>query len=273
MKTMTTQIKQERPILFSPQLAGKVHDGSKTMTRRVVKPQPLSVTDDPTSFEKADLTGDDCALMGYDECPPGFRPTRKFVFDRETMARLQFLRPAVNRKPTKAQVQREMKTYNPRPNDNWWSEREVLGLCPYGVPGDRLFVRESIGYTVDSRGQVVLVYASGDDQAFYVLAEDCGEGDYVALGEQTDRSRCSPVAAWKPSIHMPRWACRTVVELLGVTVERLLSITLADAIAEGFASVADFIEAFYALNPEWRGKDPWVFVLVFHRIIKERPIQ
>lgn len=75
-------------------------------------------------------------------------------------------------------------------------------LCPYGVPGDRLWVREAFGY-----------YADG---SFF----------YKADGTE-------PNTKHHPSIHMPRKASRINLEITSVRVERLKDISEADAIAEG----------------------------------------
>lgn len=111
----------------------------------------------------------------------------------------------------------------------WWPSRKAQSMVeirdmgslgPYGARGDRLWVKERFGYTTDRRGTVVLVY-SDDADARFVLAEDNGEGDFCGLGGRADRSVCNPVDRWRPSIHMPRWACRLVLEITGVRVERL----------------------------------------------------
>lgn len=87
--------------------------------------------------------------------------------------------------------------------------------CPYGKPGDRLWVRE----TWAKWGR--------DDQ--------CGEGPaqthepiYRADGWPWDERD-----KWRPSIHMPRRVSRITLEVSGVRVERLQDISHADALAEG----------------------------------------
>ena len=83
-------------------------------------------------------------------------------------------------------------------------------LCPYGVPGDRLWVRETFYrtcFTESSRGPGSCVYRA----------------DGAACGER----------GWSSSIHMPRWASRLTLEIKDVRVERLQAISEADAIAEG----------------------------------------
>lgn len=75
--------------------------------------------------------------------------------------------------------------------------------CPYGRPGDRLWVRESFWQ----------------------------EGSYIRY--KADGRHTSEYARWKPSIHMPRTACRLVLEITNVRVERLHDISAEDAMAEG----------------------------------------
>ncbi len=81
--------------------------------------------------------------------------------------------------------------------------------CPYGQPGDRLWVRET---WQRAGGNTGYWYAATDSKA------DDGE---------------SPVGRWRPSIHMPRAACRLTLDVTGVRLERLKDITYEDALAEG----------------------------------------
>ena len=99
--------------------------------------------------------------------------------------------------------------------------------CPYGVPGDRLWVRET--FRVESVGTHVPVKIPYEDVGIV----------YAADGEKRNIHREYPSALSrtchnnKPSIFMPRWASRITLEITGVRVERLQEITEADAIAEG----------------------------------------
>lgn len=83
--------------------------------------------------------------------------------------------------------------------------------CPYGQPGDRLWVRETFATWSNGEGE------SGID---YHATPTCNDVD----------------RGWKPSIHMPRWASRIQLENLVIRAERLQEITEEDAIAEGFMS-------------------------------------
>lgn len=89
--------------------------------------------------------------------------------------------------------------------------------CPYGAPGNRLWVRETWSQptTLDP------------GPTFY-------RADYPAC-VPPEFTNVPPVEAitWKPSIHMPRSACRLVLEVTGVRVERLQAISEAEAVAEG----------------------------------------
>lgn len=87
--------------------------------------------------------------------------------------------------------------------------------CPYGVPGDRMWVREAfrIAATMDGQPHTLAV-----PQAVWYAADD-------AIPRLLGRGR--------PSIRMPRWASRLTLDVESVRVERLQDITEEDAIAEG----------------------------------------
>jgi hypothetical protein len=99
--------------------------------------------------------------------------------------------------------------------------------CPYGQSGDRLWVRETWccdDYRVQSGpylevpgAREALFYRADNEYPF-----EAPEGKF-----------------WKPSIHIPRWASRILLEVVSVRVERLQDISEADAIAEGIDSDED----------------------------------
>jgi hypothetical protein len=101
------------------------------------------------------------------------------------------------------------------------------------VPGDRLWVREATGIA-DHRGYQVLVYQA-DGAAYHILATEGGEGEEVGRGRPVRGVDAKTVTRWRPSIHMPRWACRLVLEVVSVRVERVQAIrhVAADLEAEG----------------------------------------
>lgn len=107
-----------------------------------------------------------------------------------------------------------------RDSENAWRELR----CPYGVPGDRLWVREAWRSTGDG--------GRCDDMPPRDLQPH--EIWYEADGKAPE-SEC--VGKLRHSMFMPRWASRITLVLESVAVERLQDITEADAIAEGCAPV------------------------------------
>ena len=98
-------------------------------------------------------------------------------------------------------------------------------LCPYGQPGDRLWVREAfgIGYDDGNGGLSAIPWTGSDPQR---------DGTVVYRADFNEEPD-EPRRPWKPSIHMPRWASRILLEVTGVRVERLQDISEEDAAAEG----------------------------------------
>lgn len=100
----------------------------------------------------------------------------------------------------------------------------IRECCPYGVQGDRIWVREA--FRVHSRATDVatLVYKASERNSWT---------------EQTHRvpvAVCNKPATpekWTPSLHMPRWASRILLEITDVRVERLNAISPEDAESEG----------------------------------------
>jgi hypothetical protein len=95
--------------------------------------------------------------------------------------------------------------------------------CPFGEPGDRLYVRETFLYVGPGSGSDLPIYREERANPENHTAENCW---YRA-------SRPDETLVWTPSIHMPRWASRISLEVTGVRVERLQDISAADARAEG----------------------------------------
>lgn len=143
--------------------------------------------------------------------------------------------------------------------------------CPYGGPGDRLWVRETFQFyfpnTIDESEMVREIWRAKNERRR-------PEGSVVCY-RATDKlpliiSPDGDEIGWTPSIHMPRWASRITLELTDVRVQRLLEITAADVVAEGFQFSSD-IEQFKATWKKLNGADswdenPWVWALTFDRL-------
>lgn len=124
--------------------------------------------------------------------------------------------------------------------------------CPYGKPGDRLWVREA-WCPMPSHRPIPCPEKYDDKLAWYRA-----DGDRPTWAEQR----------WKPSIHMPRWASRLTINIKRVRVEQLQDISEADAIAEGCAYTGDLSarQRFELLwteinGPESWPQNPWVWVI------------
>lgn len=111
--------------------------------------------------------------------------------------------------------------------------------CPYGAPGDRLWVRETWAPCEAPILRGHIQYAA--DGAVMVEQREDGAGRWmgrsghtmgISDGNLTGQWVARPTR-WRPSIHMPRWASRIDLEVTAVRVERLQAITEADAKAEG----------------------------------------
>jgi len=152
----------------------------------------------------------------------------------------------------------------------------IMSFCPYGQPGDKLWVREKF--------------------------EHGCMGGYIYAADRTEKElqeyRHSGYK-WKPYIHMPKSAARIWLEIISIKVERLQDINRHDALAEGI-SEHNFLEdtaheetyyqyefggpqypsavkAFEGLWIKINGTDswdanPWVWVIEFKRINTINPI-
>ncbi len=148
-------------------------------------------------------------------------------------------------------------------------------LCPLGQPGDQLWVRETWqGPLVDYDE----AYSMFKDPKPYQKVENCVyRADGGPCPEFTDADD-DLRQGWRPSIHMPRWASRINLLITGVRVERLNSITNADAKAEGYPAEREadggatdpwlwFRDLWDGIYPDNTFKaNPWVWVIEFERV-------
>lgn len=216
-----------RPIIFSTPMVRALLSGSKTQTRRIIKPKP-------------------------DENGVAYMKNAPLDWKGE---------------------------WFPWMWDNEEGER-FAKHCPYGEPGDVLWVRESFG-------------SNGLD--YFRYKADWIEEDGYDKGPGFKK----PWDKWKPSIHMPRKAARLFLQVTEIRVERLLSISEVDAESEGVDRVlgsnqipgergwkSGYINyhdprrildtavlSFFSLWESIHGADslnanPWVWVVKFKRVEK-----
>ena len=137
---------------------------------------------------------------------------------------------------------------------------------PFGMPGDRLYVRETWQHANFPLGP----YSDGTP-VFY-------RADYLddPHGPDGEKSPEGKYRHWSPAIHMPKAAARIWLEVTGVRVERLQAISEADAKAEGIdagkyhglhprAYSHGFSELWETTGGDWAA-NPWVWVIDFKRL-------
>lgn len=113
-------------------------------------------------------------------------------------------------------------------------------LCPYGNVGDRLWVKETwqyydwteegepkIRYAADGATLWMEPFEEHQEKVLDIWAKLSEPANYDIDGAARDRK-------WRPSIFMPRWASRILLEIVSIRVERLKDISEEDAMAEGF---------------------------------------
>ena len=159
--------------------------------------------------------------------------------------------------------------------DNFTPEYVALpenDLSPVGLPGDRLWVRETF------------VHEPADYCWEASVSIPCRPAHTVYRADSDPTGKANG-AGWTPSIHMPRALSRITLEITGVRVERLQSISDTDAIAEGVKPTSD--GAFHIEEDRYRAPDPaecyarlwesingagtwaanpWVWVIEFKRV-------
>lgn len=184
---------KERPILFSGPMVRALLDGSKTQTRRIMKPQlvygPVAGLFNSWYLPRRDGGG----------------------------------------------------TLYPNGKD------KILSECPYGQPGDRLWVRETFvqGWDYDPVTDCIKQF---DETGHPIPIQTWYRADGTDIG-WCDADGWEANTPWKPCIHMPRAASRITLEITSVRVERLQSISEADAQAEG---VEDVTAQVAPRDPEFR---------------------
>jgi hypothetical protein len=200
----------ERPIIFNAAMVRALLDGRKTMTRRIVKPQP---PDNYQMFSHLDLDG-----WRYGGCD---------------------------------------------------YKDGIVERCPYGQPGDRLWVREA--WAAEIHMDHLPPRDIPELSKIWLLSIDEHEADH------------DPEAGrWRPGMFMPRWASRILLEITNVRVERVQEISESDSIAEGChvgVGAGNWRNARHRFEDLWDSingskpgcswsSNPWTWCISFKRIDK-----
>jgi hypothetical protein len=171
----------------------------------------------------------------------------------------------------KTQTRRALKPKHP-PYFGCGSTYDWVANCPFGLPGDQLWVKEKWGFFDPSyEGNEWIAdrpFKSVREMKFgkgYVDGNVIWGADGPFAWADPGQSSMEEITCWKPSIHMPRWASRILLEISNVRVERLNQITKADAIAEGFEGRGHFFKTWQSIYSNVH-ENPWVWVIEFERV-------
>lgn len=207
---------------------------------------------------------------------------RGMIFNGEMVRAILDGRKTQTRRPIKWKQTRFTEIGEREDGSKWpWSEDaehacDFWHPCPFGAVGDRIWVRETFCTIDDTQyggGKWVDYRATPKFEASHPAGWDCAPNDAEAL-------------KWRPSIHMPRWASRILLEITDVRVERLNAISQEDAQAEGmeltgwrptysdpdsggevltpYDNFAQLWESIYG-EESWKA-NPWVWVIEFKRV-------
>ncbi|HID3158911.1 TPA: hypothetical protein ACXGE2_002433 [Klebsiella pneumoniae] len=205
---------------------------------------------------------------------------RGMIFNSEMVRAILDGRKTQTRRPIKWKQTRFTEIGEREDGSKWpWSEDaehacDFWHPCPFGSVGDRIWVRETFsGHFLDD-AQIQDI-KDGRDKATDLCEY---RADYPDGYQASD--------GWTPSIHMPRWASRILLEITDVRVERLNSISQEDAQAEGleltgwrptysdpdsggevmtpYDNFAELWSSIYG-DESWQA-NPWVWVIEFKRV-------
>ncbi|MBI6727661.1 hypothetical protein YA0032_05800 [Pseudomonas amygdali] len=193
---------------------------------------------------------------------------RPILFSAPMMRAILEGRKTVTRRVCKPQpsANAHTKSADGSPMTSWWETGKDIVRCPYGQPGERLWVREAW---------------QADAQVNAIAPRELSHGEpiqYPADGSSR-QTGCSMITPGKtrPSIHMPRWVSRILLEITDVRVERLQDISEEQAKAEGPNwPVAEHLEMAWRVQfrtlwesingaENWNA-NPWVWVVEFKHV-------
>jgi hypothetical protein len=176
-----------------------------------------------------------------------------------------------------------------RSKNGIWSDvsTELLieKYCPFGKPGDRLWVRETWGIgalDIAPSPAAWIAYKADGVELPIDYKKDCKR---IRLTSVPDIGHHSS-KKWRPSIFMPRWASRITLEITNVRVERVQDISETDAENEGIhllglpenerhnhprkhiVAFQKLWDSIYAKRGYGWNSNPWVWVIEFRLLEK-----
>lgn len=206
---------------------------------------------------------------------------RGMIFNSEMVRSLLDGRKTQTRRPIKWKQTRFTEIGEREDGSKWpWSEDaehacDFWHPCPFGAVGDRIWVRETFAALEPGSYEQAKPQEGHCQDLRYAATDRLAKSDADIRGYK-----------WVPSIHMPRWASRILLEITDVRVERLNAISQEDAQAEGmeltgwrptysdpdsggevmtpYDNFAELWESIYG-EESWKANG-WVWVISFKRV-------
>ncbi|OVX10810.1 hypothetical protein [Klebsiella pneumoniae] len=194
---------------------------------------------------------------------------RGMIFNGEMVRAILDGRKTQTRRPIKWKQTRFTEIGEREDGSKWpWSEDaehacDFWHPCPFGAVGDRIWVRETFAALEPGSYEQVKPQEGHCQDLRYAATDRLAKSDADIRGYK-----------WVPSIHMPRWASRILLEITDVRVERLRSMSQDDARAEGVIAASGPMESGLAFRELWDSiygeeswkANPWVWVIEFKRV-------
>ncbi|HBZ8007447.1 TPA: hypothetical protein MM157_003294 [Klebsiella variicola subsp. variicola] len=197
---------------------------------------------------------------------------RGMIFNSEMVRAILDGRKTQTRRPIQWRQTRFTEIGEREDGSKWpWSEDaehacDFWHPCPFGAVGDRIWVRETFAALEPGSYEQAKPQEGHCQDLRYAATDRLAKSDADIRGYK-----------WVPSIHMPRWATRILLEITDVRVERLRSMSQDNARAEGVIAASGPMEAGLAFRELWDsiyGEEswnanpwvPWVWVIEFKRV-------
>ena len=176
---------------------------------------------------------------------------RPLIFNGEMVRAIQEGRKTMTRRPVKPDDIHYVTDGVPGFQDQFGDHHDTLSLYRYGMPGDHIWGRETFvientyeyhgNHQVPVDGRPIQKHSDPESDYWLIPHYRASEPEPHIVGYKYDAD--DDKTRWTPSIHMPRWASRILLEIVSVRIERLTDISESDAQTEGTSLELGHLEA------------------------------